>query len=265
MLSNIFKTIKDKTNYKNSADYEFYRANTSYLESYPWLKKYINVKDDFSLIRTNIIIRSLINKKIIEATYDFAKATYAIKDEDEQKRLIDSKVKQMKSTLPYLEKNNIKIYIPIFDLASNVIYEDNIEKIDNYPYSLLKDDFKDSMINPFEYYNTAIFSSPFTSLMYLGSDNTSDAYYHPLFETIYFINHQGELDYTIPVFDDKLFEKNTERLKERLTKISDSYFNFNKDGLVDNLLNEGFISRTLYDLLIADINKDKKKKNSRRK
>ena len=70
--------------------------------------------------------------------------------------------------------------------------------------------------------------------MYLGSDNTSDAYYHPLFETIYFINHQGELDYTIPVLMIN-YSKRILAFKERLTKISDSYFNFNKDGLVDNL------------------------------
>ena len=75
MLATIFKNVKDRNHYKNSAEYEFFKSNTSYLESYPYLKKYLTVKDDFSLIRSNIIIRSLINKKIIEATYDFAKAT----------------------------------------------------------------------------------------------------------------------------------------------------------------------------------------------
>lgn len=259
MLATIFKNVKDRNHYKNSAEYEFFKSNTSYLESYPYLKKYLTVKDDFSLIRSNIIIRSLINKKIIEATYDFAKATYASKDDKERKELIDEKLKQMKDTLPYILKNETKIYIPIFDFATNVIYEDNIEKIDNYPYSLLRDEFKESMVNPFEYYNSCLFSSSLTSLIYLNSDTTSDAFYHPFFETIYFINHQGELDYFIPIFDDKIFEKNTDNLKERLTKVANSYFEVNRDKMINTLYDEGLISLSLYEQLVKDIKKRSKK------
>jgi hypothetical protein len=255
MILSIFESYQKEKNYKNSEEYKFYLANLSYLASYPWLKKYMTIKDDFSLICTNIVIQALINKKVIETTYDLAKLLVNKHEGQDANKIIEEELTKIKLSLPYLEKNDMKLYIPIFDLSTNLIYEQDIYKIDNYPYSLLKDEFKDVVVNPFETYNTAIFNSPFTRLIYLTGDNTCDAYYHLVFETIYFINKQGSLDFIIPLFDKKMRNPIKEDTLRRVKIVADAYFKSSRCDLIDALYNNGLISSNLYRRLYKDVSR----------
>ncbi len=230
-----------------SKEYRFFLRHRGLLLSYPLFSRLFNLSDAFALTRANIIIRGLLNKKIID---DFLVTVgeQSIRDHGRIKHHLIREQFLKTIRLPYFfEVDGIRLYIPFFNRAMNVIYGDEPDKVFDYPYRRLIDDCQTSMIDPFENYAFHVYCSNFTVLTDLGlGDATSHAYYHPDYQTIFIINLQGRLDVKILLFDRGMKNPSLEHIIERIQRCLPFYFANQRDAFVKQLHHEGLISNRLY-------------------
>lgn len=217
-----------------SAEYTFYNENKTILENLPHFYKVFKVEDAFSLIQANIIITGLINKLAVEA----------IVQEDQEKCTV--RVSKVKTKLKHFQHYGIDIYIPFLLPNNNNLYFKTPEKLLNFPYSQFVDDYSDSIIDCFDYYNYLLFESSFANLVYIDGDQTTRAYYHPNLQVIFIINNQGRADVTIHLFDKHMKEQHTENIIKRVGIVIKHYYANDKVGFVDSLFVNRLISEKLY-------------------
>ena len=67
--------------------------------------------------------------------------------------------------------------------------------------------------------------------------------------TIYFINEQGRLDASIVLFDRYIRHPNYSHMLERIKPVVDAYFDFDREGVINALYDNGFISSHLLHLI----------------
>ncbi len=242
-LFELLKTNQKEKRLSDSEEYQFFIAQRHLLIDYNVFLDLYNLEDSFSLVKANIIIRSILNKKAIEERLDKygrdAIVTHGrIHHHDVRIKMLNEKI-----DLPSFKENEIDIFVPIFNRAMNYFYAKEPDKLFDYPYDKLIKDFSSSITNPFETYNFSLFDSNFTTLIKLGRDRTSMAFYHLDYRELLFINQQGGLDVKICLFDRFMDQPDHERIIDRLIPVVNAYFDNNRDELVTQLLKQELISK----------------------
>lgn len=254
----IYQTLqkykKRRPLFENSEEFSFFVKNRELLRHVPRFEFLSNTEDDeFNIIRANIIINSYFNKKTIETEISNLSNEYDL-NKLEKGHLLNI-LKERLSDLPYMIYNNSKIYVPIFSLPVNLIYSKDPEKLLTYPYSLLKSDYYESVIDPFDVYGPSLFDSYFTRLVNVCDNGKEVGFFNYDTNTIYIVNCQGRLDVKIVLFDKYIKHPMTNHMLERLRPVVEAYFNNNRQQFVDALYDNNFISLKMRSMLCQDNNK----------
>ena len=231
-------------NLKKSEEYYFYINNRFLLSNIERYKYLLDIKNEFDIIRANIIIHAIKNKNVLDKTIIYAYEASNMKTED----VIDFVHEQMVGK-PYLVDGDNKIYIPIFSRAINSLYYDQFGKLLKDPYNQLLDNFDSSCIDLFELYNFNLYNSLFTKLVTIYRDDHYLIAYHFDFHTIYIINDQGRLDSKIALFDKYLKRPNYSHIIERIKPAIEKYLQDDKRGMLEELR----INKLISDKLIMKI------------
>lgn len=203
-----------------SREHFFYQENESLLTYVPELLPFINSKDDFDLICANIMIEGIKNYLAI---HDYFDALTSAK--------LDTLVK------PLFTFNGVPIYCPFFSISNNLLLANGL----GTKLTLAND-----AIDMFETYNFALFESNLTSLVHVGGDVHTKAYYHYDFHTIYIINDQGRLDVRISLFDRHLVNPDFRNVLDRIKPVLLAYYAGDKNAFLKALASEKLISPKLY-------------------
>lgn len=241
---NLFKTLEKyqvKKNLRHHEEYFFYNEYRYMFLNIPMYRLfYYDIDDEFMLIRANIILRSLLNKKKIEEA-----VIYAYQQSSFNSKEANDYIKEKMINLPYLLEGNNKIYVPIFSRSINLIYSTNFGKLLKNPYSRLIDHYATSVIDLFDTYNFSLYNSLFSKLVPLYQDEKVLICYHYDFKTVYVINNEGRLDVKIALFDRYLKKPNYAHILERLKDVIDAYLASNREKFYNALIENGFISKRL--------------------
>lgn len=235
--------------FHNSDEYAYFVKNKSNLKefpSFPYLQK--NRLNDFDIIRANILLQGLENKKNIESEVE-----NLAKHFDEGKKVTHEKyiltLRERTIGAPYYQEGNIKIFIPFFSKALNSIYTREPEKLLKEPFNGLKEAFSGSLIDPFDTYGADLYNSSFTRLIKVGERKNEFAFFHYDTNTIYIINEQGRLDVSIFLFDKYIKFPNYNNMLERISPVIEQYFNYDKEEFIKALYTSKFISRRMVSLI----------------
>lgn len=242
----LFETLaraQRETPFYHSDEYLFfvrnaYRLNES--ESFAYLS---SPQNPFDVVRANIVIRSLINKEAIERFYrSISKLKESGKDEDAK---LDEYMKNAMNGLPYLDYGEKKIYVPVFPISLAEIYGQNFEKLSAKPYKRLLNGYQAMLIDCFDYYGYALFSSFFTRLITIKKTQSLLVSYDYDAESLYFINDQGRLESRIAFFDKDLPSPNKNHMVKRIERVATAYLTHDREGLLLALKEEKLISEKL--------------------
>lgn len=248
----LFETLSKKQkvkNFKTSKEYMFFRKNRLLLEVFPMYRFLASANNDFDVIRANVIIRSLINKKKIEEAVFLALSTKKTFKEKESEAFLNKFIREKIVDLPFAVVNNVRIYVPIFNLTINKIYGEDFEKLIVEPYSHLLQKFETLVLDPFENYRFAIYDSLFTNFLKIYEDEKLIALFHYDFQSIYFVNKQGRLQTKIALFDRYIKRPNFHHLLSRLDPVVKAYVEFDKEGLINALVEQELVSSRLIEQL----------------
>lgn len=245
----IYVTLENKQKYRrsfsNSDDFKYFIQNREKIGKF---KRYANLYDseenEFNIMRANILLRGLENKRLFESEIENIKNHGDI----EHTKFVTA-LKERTIDQPYYEINGVKIFIPFFSSALNQIYVNEPEKMLSLPYSELKTDFEEACIDPFDTYGYELFNSYFTSLVKISETKGVAAFFHYDTNTIYFINDQGRLDAKVVLFDKYMKKISFTHMMERISPVVEAYFNNNKVEMIDALFNNNLISENMYHLL----------------
>lgn len=245
----IYVTLENKQKYRrsfsNSDDFKYFIQNREKIGKF---KRYANLYDseenEFNIMRANILLRGLENKRLFESEIENIKNHGDI----EHTKFVTA-LKERTIDQPYYEINGVKIFIPFFSSALNQIYVNEPEKMLSLPYSELKTDFEEACIDPFDTYGYELFNSYFTSLVKISETKGVAAFFHYDTNTIYFINDQGRLDAKLVLFDKYMKKISFTHMMERISPVVEAYFNNNKVEMIDALFNNNLISENMYHLL----------------
>jgi len=239
----------DKSHLLANTYYKRYYDKHAYLLSrYSELNKFEDSTTDFGLIKTVIVIRGLENKIKIDEDVDLYKEADLSSEEA---------IETIHERLPYLQReNDSRIYVPFFSELYNKCYGEKLSMLLVSPYNILKTDFANEIVDPFDYYGYDIFNSYFSNLIYLCKTPQGElaAFYSVELETIYVIDNQGCLEEKIPLFDDDLPYKAKDHLIGHLQSLMKLYFEDNKEAFIDNLYNFKLISSKTYDYILMKEN-----------
>ena len=250
-MKNLFNYIASKAKrrkaFEQSEEFHFFIENRHILMHFPqFIHFYDTENDPFQIMRANIILQAFINKSKMEeeaASLD----KYYSKNKDHENFI--KSYHEIISELSYYQEGNEKIYIPFFNRELNQIYANEPEKLSSSSYSRLKDDFKGTLVDPFDTYGSEIYNSHFSRLVKISSVDKETAFFHYDTNTIYFVNEQGRLDAGIVLFDRYIRHPSYSHMLERIKPVVDAYFAFDREGMIDALFTNGFISNRLLHLI----------------
>jgi len=243
---------KKRRRKSRSLEYIFYREHENYLRKYPYFNKYFDSSHQFALLQSNIIIRGLMNKEIIdEAINNYKKSCLENNKKpvaNELKNVVNDAIRD----LPYInDEHNHRIYLPFFTKALNVIYVDEPIRLLSYPYANLLEDFSSSIIDAFETYNYSLYDSYFSKMIRSCGDQTSWAFFNVDDYCIYVINSQGRLDACIATYDKYLANFDVRFVMERVNKVMEKFFHSSRLEFIKALYDEKFISGHTYRKLLG--------------
>ena len=251
-MKNLFNYIASKAKrrktFEASEEFHFFIENRHILMHFPqFIHFYDTENDPFQVMRANIIMQALINKSKMEEEVDSLD-----KYLDSGKKNHDNFVKsfhEIISELPYYQEGNNKIYIPLFSRELNQIYINEPEKLLTSSYNALREDFKETIVDPFDTYGSELYNSHFSRLVKIASVDKETAFFHYDTNTIYFVNEQGRLDAGIVLFDKYIRHPSYSHMLERIKPVVDAYFAYDREGMIDALFTNGFISNRLLRLI----------------
>ncbi len=221
---------------KQCEEYIFFNENRGILDSFYGGNPFSLLEENwFNTIRSNILIRGLLNKLALERI---------IKENSE--KLKDKSLKLLSledvQKLPSFSINNEMIFMPFFSKSINLIYIKEPYKIFEFPYSELENDVTSCEVDPFDSYGFELFDSPFTKLELIDKNNKEAAFYYAENDVVYFINSQGRLDEKLFLFDKFIKHPKRTNMIERLKPVVDAYFNYNQKEMIAIMQKNGFIS-----------------------
>ena len=232
----LYKKRKKRKAFFSSNEYAYFLANRYKLKlfpSFPYLGK--NTNDEFDIMRTNIILQGLDNKETIEIEVENINKHFEDGKPTHEKYILTLKERTINS--PYFMDNNIKVFIPFFSKALNAVYYREPEKLLREPFLELRNTWTGSLIDPF------------TRLIKVGQKDNEAAFFHYDTNTIYFINEQGRLDVSIPLFDKYIRYPNYAHMLERIKPVVDRYIANDRDGFIMSLYEQNSISKKMLSLI----------------
>ena len=252
MRHRIYETLekKQKTRvpFSHSEDFKYFILNREKLGKFKGFDTlYDSEENDFDILRANILLKGLENKKIFEEEILNIKAHGMV----EHGAFVNT-LKERTIDQPYFENDNAKIYMPFFSIALNHIYTDEPEKLLELPYNNLLTTYEEAMIDPFDTYGAELFNSYFSSLIKVSGDKHVSAFFNYDMSTIYFINDQGRLDAKLVLFDKYMKRPVYTHMLERITPVCEAYFNNDREAMVEALYYNNLISQTMHKILTED-------------
>ena len=245
----LYEILERKQKYRrpfsNTEEFKFFMDNRHLLGAFKRFENlYDSEENEFDIMRANILLLGLQNKKIFE---EEIKNINNHGDIDHEKFV--TTLKERTIDQPYYEVDNIQIYIPFFSRALNDMYANEPEKLLHLPYSELKDDYENACIDPFDAYGSELFNSYFTSLVKISSSKHVSAFFHYDTNSLYFINDQGRLDAKIVLFDKYMKKPAFTHMIERLTPVAEAYYNNDRLRMVIALRDSKLISMQMFKIL----------------
>lgn len=252
MRHRIYETLerkqKSRRPFSHSEDFKYFILNREKLGKFKGFGTlYDSEENEFDILRANILLKGLDNKKMFEDEISNIKAHGMV----EHAAFINT-LKERTIDQPYFEVNKAKIYIPFFSVALNHIYTDEPEKLLEPPYNNLISTFDDAIIDPFDTYGFEIFNSYFSSLIKVSNDKHVCAFFNYDMNTIYFINDQGRLDAKLVLFDKYMKRPTYTHMLERITPVCEAYFNNDREAMVEALFYNNLISQNMHKILTED-------------
>lgn len=252
---NIFKLLeknqKKRHAFYNSEEYLYFmKHRDALLNNSAFNFLYDADIDDFMVMRANIILYGLENKKIIEKELR-SLTKYIGKD---QKARFKIALRERLVELPYYSNGKDKIFIPFFSRAINLLLSNQPEELLTYPYTELVDNFDGSIIDAFDTYGSELYNSYFTKLIKVLTNGSETAFYHYDTNTIYIINSQGRLDCKIVLFDKYMDKISTSHMLERIKPAIESYFANNREEFIENLFKNSLISEKMKVMMLEHKN-----------
>lgn len=241
----IASKAKRRKTFEQSEEYHFFMENRHILTYFPRFAHFYDTEgDSFEVMRANIILYAFLNKSKMEEEIVNLGTYLNVNNKKNHASFVKS-FHEIISELPYFHEDKDKIYIPFFTRALNETYLNEPEKLLTYPYDGLLNNFKDTVIDPFDTYGSELYNSHFSRLVKIKTVDKETAFFHYDTNTIYFVNEQARLDTSIVLFDRYLRKANYSHMLERIKPVVDAYFAFDRKGLIDALYQNGFISSHL--------------------
>ena len=237
-MKNIFSylTWSNPKSSANSLEQTYYDHNAILFNTS--LAKYNDNTSLFGIIKSDIILQGLSNKKVLDD---------AIKKYSAEQLKSPVLLHTLFDNLTYFTYEGTRIYIPTYNPQINLRYYQDLASLQNFPYNALLIDKESSLINPFEFYNYSLFNSPLTRLIKLDAhDEDSQSFYHVEFETIFVIENQGTLQVEIPIFDDKLKKPNKDNLFDRINTLMTYYYANDRENFINAFKDLNLISNDLF-------------------
>ena len=245
------------TGFYKTEEYYYYRDNASILSSIDLYSSLNSASTTFDVVRANILIKALENKRYIELEYISAIKGLGTSEEDNEKlkKILQESIEE----LPYLSFKGKKLFVPVFPFSLNRIYNTDFYRLGYDPYRRLVLNYEAAVIDPFDYYGQKIYLSSFTNLVPIMENDKSLACYHDEANAIYIINDEGRLDAKISLFDSEMKTIDKSNIIERIKPIAEAYLSFDKNGFLKALAD----SKCFSDTFIAKINKKEAKRKEK--
>lgn len=244
MANFLFQHWRETQRYLKSSDGQFYLQQRRRLWMLPSFEAYANATSLFTMIQAVIILKGLLQKETIDQ-YLKQQGQLSIQQHGRIKHhLIRERYLQaIHHPYQFIDQNQQPIILPFFNRALNYIYGQEPDKLYDYPYSRLEEDFSTSIIDVFEHYGWQLYQSKFVSLVPLTpQDRSTKAFYEPHARVVLMINQQGRLDAAISLFDRWIKKPDFTELKARLNLAIAPYFHNDRAGLIQQLHAQGLIS-----------------------
>jgi len=249
-MKTIYKLLetkqKKRTSFFKSDEYTFFSDHKIMLGLVPRFAFLGKTREEFKIMRANIILQGLISKEMFENEMQNFSNYVANGVAIDHGKLLNS-LKEKMIDQPYFQEDKIKIYIPFFSRSINSLYLWEPEKLLVSPYKELKSVFADNTVDPFDTYGCALFDSKFTRLLKVGTNGKEVAFFHYDTNTIYIVNNQGRLDVKIVLFDKYLKRPSYSHMLERIAPVVQAYFDNDRTAMINALHDQKLISpRMLY-------------------
>lgn len=244
----IASKAKRRKGFEKSEEFRFFLENRHLLTKIPRFVHFYDLESEpFEIMRANIILQAYLNKNKMEQEVRNL-SNYIAANKKNHAHFVKS-FHEIISELPYYQEGNDKILIPFFTRSLNQIYNDDPEKLLTYPYDGLAENFKDTVIDPFDTYGSELYNSHFSRLVKIRREDKETAYFHYDTNTIYFVNDEGRLDTSVVLFDRYIRHPNYAHMLERIKPVVDAYFAFDRDAFLKALHDNDFLSSTLLRLI----------------
>lgn len=231
--------------YESTSEGIFFTLNQEQLQKSPLYQHLEIIRRPFDYLRANIVIKALENAKLLATLMTDLKRRQEFGEVFEEEK-IRLEVEKCLKDRPYFLDKGIKIYLPLFSRGANLLLQKQFFAAAFLLEKTLHPLDNSDLIDPFEEYNFALYSSNFTSLIDLGGEKSAKAYYHADFMTIFFINDQGRLDQSLPLFDRRMKNYSLDRIIYRITPVVHAFFNGDRPLMIKSLFQNDLISTTAY-------------------
>ena len=238
------------TPFSHGEELRFFLANVSLLSGYPSFRRMRKAKTPFAIVRANLVIRSIMNKKLVEEA--IAKVRDSVLSGDLAEEKVRIAVAEVLRSIPYYEEGGAHIYVPFFERHVNSICSKNPERLLDKRYQNIINHAEIISIDPFDTYGPRVFASGFSSLKLLMDRGDSCAYYDKESYSIFIVNKQGRLDRRIALFDRYLADANDENIEFRTKEALECFYRFDYDNMIKALVENKLISSSL----LGDNNSD---------
>ena len=247
-----FETLNKKqrfTGFNAGAENRFFNEYSALLAATPTFQRFTRAQEPFDIVRANIILRAILNKREIDQTYLTVSRLYRkegeIRHDDEAS--IKAMLAEVKKDLPRLTlPSGENIYVPILPKSLNQAYDIHPMRFEEKAYkALLGNSYDMLVVDPFDTYGYRLFDSYFTNWILIREHGGVGAFFDYDSLSIYFINSQGRCDAKIALFDRGLSKRYTNHMLERIVPVIDAYFRDDRDGLYRELVDNQLISSKL--------------------
>ena len=251
-MMDLYETLSKKqrhTGFNAGSEMRYFLDHSPFLAATPTFKKYSRAQKPFDIVRANIILRSILNKRKIDETYIAASRAYRrngeIRHDDEAK--VKEIVSEVKKELPCLTlEGGERIFVPILPKSLNQAYDRHPLRFEQKAYkTLLGNNYDMLVVDPFDAYGYKLFDSYFTNWILIREADGVGAFFDYDSLSIYFINSQGRLNATLALFDRGLKKRYTNHMLDRITPVVDAYFRDDREGMYRELVDNQLISSKL--------------------
>jgi hypothetical protein len=232
----------------------FFRQHRRLFLQYPTLRPWFFVQRPFAMIQANILLRGFLQKQIID-DYLKTQAHQSIHEHGRIKHhwIRDRFHQHMQFIYTFQDHHDQPIILPFFNRALNFIYRQEPDKLFDYPYNRLDQDFVTVTIDAFEQYGWRLFASNFTTLINLGiGDQTAKAFYDRDAALLFIINIQGREDAMIAL--DYKFKKKFLHLDDiqSLKQALPFYFSHDRQQFINALAAGQLLTARQQQKLLSD-------------